>query len=103
MLGSCSQQPVTAREILTEELAKNILSVKVLANPSPNYFELRITGEANNSIQLKVYDLQGKIVETKSLHANQTLRMGMSYSPGIYLVQIIQGTQTQTVRLVKTN
>src|SRR5213075_1015590 len=80
MLGSCDDQgAVMAREMVVEDLAKDALSVKVLSNPSPDYFELQIIGKAGNIIQLKVYDLQGRIVETKSsLSSNQTLRLGIS-------------------------
>jgi hypothetical protein len=104
MLGSCNDvnPSVTIRETVTKNLIAEF-SVSVLSNPSPNYFELRLTGKAGNKIQLKVYDLQGRLVETKaSIQSNQTLRLGTLYTPGIYLVQIMQGTQIQTIRLVKT-
>jgi hypothetical protein len=104
MLGSCTDagQPVKAREIGTKQLSEEF-SVRVLSNPSPNYFELQLTSKAGSKIQLKVYDIQGRVVETKpSLQPNQTLRLGTLYTPGIYLVQITQGTEIQTIRLVKT-
>jgi len=104
MLGACSDegQSVTAREIAAENLAKDPLSVRVLSNPSTSYFELQISGGDASNVQLKVYDLQGRVVETKpSLQSNRTLRLGMLYRSGMYVVQIVQGTQTQILRLVK--
>ena len=106
MLGSCTEQSqsFTGREVVGEHTAQDALSVRVLYNPSPNYFELRISGNAESNIQLKVYDLQGRIVETKaSLQANQTLRLGTSYRAGVYLVQVQQGTQMKTMKLIKAN
>jgi len=106
MLGSCADQTrsITNREIVGEQLAKDALSVRVLSNPSPNYFELKISGKAESNIQLRVYDVQGRVIETKaSLQSDQTFRLGALYRPGIYLVQIKQGTQTQTIRLIKAN
>jgi hypothetical protein len=105
MLGSCNDESrtITAREIGTKQLSNEEFAVRVLSNPSPNYFELQLSGKATSNIQLMVYDLMGRVVETKpSLKANQTLRLGTLYTPGIYLVQITQGTQTQTLRLIKT-
>jgi CHRD domain/Secretion system C-terminal sorting domain len=105
MLGSCNDasQSVTARETVTKQMSKDEFSVRVLSNPSPNYFELQLDGNAGSKIELKVYDLQGRVIETKpSLQSNQTLRLGAFYNPGIYLVQITQGTQVQTIRLIKT-
>jgi len=104
MLGSCSSdgQSVTAREVVAEQLEKDALSVRVLSNPSPSYFELQISGSADKNIQLIVSDLQGRVIERKSsLPSSRTLRLGMSYSPGIYLVQITQGTEKKVLRLVK--
>ena len=106
MLGNCTEQSqsVTGREILAEHIAQDALSVRVLSNPSPNYFDLQISGKAESNIQLRVYDLQGRVVETKpSLQSNQTLKLGASYRPGVYLVQIKQGKQIQTIRLIKAN
>jgi len=104
MLGTCNQVSgsITAREAVTKQPAGEF-SARVLSNPSPNYFELQLNGNTGSKMQLKVYDLQGRVVETKtSLQSNQTLRFGTSYAPGIYLVQITQGNQIQTIRLVKT-
>jgi len=105
MLGSCIDvsPSVTARETVTKQLAKEEFSVRILSNPSPNYFELQLSGKAATNIQLRVFDLQGRMIETKpALQSNQTLRLGAFYNPGVYLVQITQGTQIQTIRLVKT-
>lgn len=106
MLGSCTEESrsITSREILSEQLAKDGLSARVLTNPSSNYFELQLNGKPGSNIQLKVYDLLGRVVETKSsLQSNQLVRLGTSYHPGVYIVQIKQGTQTQTIRLIKAN
>jgi len=103
MLGGCTEIAPSGniRERVTGQFEG--FSVKVLSNPSPNYFELQLNGRAGNNLQLRVFDLLGRVVETKSsLQSNQTIRFGMSYNPGIYVVQITQGTETQTLRLVKT-
>jgi hypothetical protein len=104
MLGTCSDESraITSREATTRQVAEDF-TVRVLSNPSPNYFELQLNGTAGSKIQLRVYDLQGRLVEAKSsLQSNQVVRLGTLYTPGIYLVQVAQGTAIQTVRLVKT-
>lgn len=104
MLGSCSEvsPSITTREMSTAQAEKKF-SVRVISNPSPNYFELQLSGKAGSKMQLNVYDLQGRLVEAKALvQPNQTLRLGTLYRPGTYLVQIAQGTQIQTIRLIKT-
>jgi len=103
MLGACMDESKSVRtsDMITEHLDDKVL-VKVLSNPTRNYFELQLSGNAGNGIQLRVYDLQGRLVETKALlQSNQTIRVGSLYNPGVYLLQIAQGQEIQTLRLVK--
>lgn len=101
MLGSCEPVSVRARSTEARETG---LAVKVLANPSSNYFDIRLSGRADDNIRLTVYDNLGRVMETRSsLPSNQTVRFGNSYQSGIYLVEIIQGTRKQTLKLVKAN
>jgi hypothetical protein len=103
MLGNCTEQSITRRDIITEESA-NDLSIKVLRNPSLNYFDLQLGSKTGNNFQIKVYDLMGRVIETRfRLQGNQTLRLGSFYKPGIYLVEISQGAQKQTLKLIKAN
>ena len=105
MLGNCGGETRSdmGRQGIGEQLAQDAL-IKVRANPSPNYFELQVSGKAESNLQLKVYDLQGRVVEViASVRANQMLKLGTSYRPGVYMVQVIQGKQSQTIRLVKGN
>ena len=100
MLGSC--EPVTVR-VRSTEVTEAGLAIRVLANPSPNYFDIQLQGTAGN-IRLTVYDNLGRVVETKSsLSSNQTVRLGNLYRAGIYIVEIVQGTHKQTLKLVKSN
>jgi len=101
MLGSC--EPNSGRVRSTDVLETTDLTIRVLGNPSPNNFDIQIQGNADN-IRLTVYDNLGRVIERKSsLPSNQIVRLGGSYQSGIYLVEIIQGTQKQTLKLVKAN
>lgn len=101
MLGSC--EPGSFR-VPSAELQESALAIKVLGNPSPNHFDIQLRGRSNDNVSLTVYDNIGRVVETRSsLTSNQTLRIGSSYQSGIYLVEIIQGSQKQTLKLVKIN
>lgn len=100
MLGSC--EPVSSR-VRSTNIQETGLAIRVLANPSSNYFDIQIRGKADN-IRLTVYDNLGRVIETKSsFSSNQTVRLGNYYHSGIYFVEIIQGTHKQTLKLVKAN
>ena len=101
MLGRC--EAVTSRAP-SSVVSESQFAVSVLGNPSPNYFDIRLRGKADNNIQITVYDNMGRVIETKSsLSSNQTIRLGNHYRSGIYLVEIVQGTHKQTLKLVKAN
>jgi hypothetical protein len=102
MLGSC--ETTTTRALSTPLRETDPSEVTVLGNPSPNYFILQMRGNAENNIRITVYDNLGRVIERmSSLPSNQTIRLGSSYHSGIYLVEIVQGTQKQTLKLVKAN
>ncbi len=103
MLGSCPEKVagVTLRNNMMDNHAVG-LSVKVLPNPSFSYFDLTISSRSGDNIKVRVYDLLGRVVETKfSVPSGQPLRLGALYAPGIYTVEILQGTQRQLLKLVK--
>jgi len=102
MLGSCEIN--TSRVITSVVGEATDLAIRVLGNPTPNYFDIQIRGNTNNNVRLIVYDNLGRVIERKSsLPSNQIVRIGGSYHSGFYLVEIIQGTQKQTLKLVKVN
>jgi hypothetical protein len=101
MLGICEPATTRARPA---DMQQADLTVRVLSNPSPNYFAIQLQGKADNNIQLTVYDNLGRVIETRaSLSSNQTVRFGNLYRTGIYLVEIVQGTHKQILKLVKSN
>jgi hypothetical protein len=51
---------------------------------------------------MKVTDVYGRILEVKSTYANSTIKIGASYTPGGYFVQLTQGNQRQQLKLIKT-
>lgn len=80
----------------------NKLSVQVLPNQSLTYFDFKISSKSGNNVQLKVVDLLGRIIETKrSVQPNQMLRLGAFYTPGIYIVEVVQGVEKQILKLIK--
>jgi len=95
-LGSCEPEQRNA--------GVGDLAIRVLGNPSPDHFDIQVRGGAGSKIQLTVYDNLGRVIETRAtLPANQIIRLGSSYRTGIYLVEIVQGDQKRTVKLVKEN
>lgn len=72
-------------------------------NPFSNGFNVSVTTESSEPVSVTVYDLSGKVLEAQTVAASElgTLRMGEGYAAGIYQVQVVQGTETKTLKVVK--
>jgi hypothetical protein len=83
-------------------IAAEELNVKVQPNPSNTYFSLIAQTTSKQSFSLRIFDAVGRLIETKSkLAAGQTFKVGENYKPGIYLVEVIQGNERKTLKLIK--
>ena len=78
------------------------LKVSVFPNPSEQYFTLVTTSRYNEAASILVFDASGRIIERRDgIRANGSLVIGNGYKPGIYFVQILQGSKMVSVKLVK--
>jgi hypothetical protein len=104
MLGSCEivSPAITSRYQTQTEIVAD-LQVKVLSNPSSNYFVLKLTGgNTAEKINIRITDVIGRTVEVKnSLSSNQNVMLGNSYQHGVYFAEVIQGRVRKQIKLIK--
>lgn len=109
-LGSCSQQGCTVTTSnsiggFTQTISKetiNAIEVKVLPNPSSDYFTLKISSKHQSPVQLRITDASGRAMETRNnLNANSTIQVGHRLHPGSYFAEVIQGSERKVVQLIK--
>ncbi|HEY1115625.1 MAG TPA: MBG domain-containing protein, partial [Chitinophagaceae bacterium] len=81
--------------------AKFIL--KAFPNPSVSKFSLRLESDhAEDKIILRIVDLNGRTIEViNNASPGQTYSIGASYRPGVYLVEMIQGSRRSQAMLLK--
>lgn len=76
--------------------------LNVTPNPSTTYFNLFIKSNDKLPVTLRVLNILGEVLEKdKKVTPNTVLRLGQSWKDGIYLVEVIQGNQRQTVKVIK--
>jgi len=93
---------ITSGSVKEENIVKEF-GVRVLPNPSASYFTLQLTGSDKELVNLKVTDIMGRIIETRTkLIAGQSVRIGDAYRQGVYFAELRQGNKTKLVKLVKT-
>jgi len=84
-----------------EELSQKV-SLKVQPNPFGDEATLIINGGNNEMANIIIYDLSGREVFNDNMKIqNNQLYIGKDLQTGMYLVQITQNNQTQTVKIVK--
>jgi hypothetical protein len=78
---------------------------KAVAYPNPfaENFKLDITTSSEANLQVKVYDMTGKLVEDKMLKASeiQNFELGDQYPSGVYNIILSQEAEVKTVRVIK--
>lgn len=100
-LGGCT---TTAPTIWTKDgkPGPENYSVKVLSNPTTNFFTLDIqSANLVDQVIIFIYDAAGSLRETRKLPPNNRLELGLFYPKGIYLAEVVQGSNKRHLRLVK--
>lgn len=100
-LGSCIA--VAPAFVLKErKIEPEAYSVKVLNNPTTNFFTLDIQSpNLMDKVTIYIYDASGGLRETRVLPPNNRLDLGWLYPKGVYFAEVVQGSNRQQLRLVK--
>jgi hypothetical protein len=74
--------------------------INIFPNPVKNgLINIELNG-ATNSADIRIIDLNGKIVQEKTFLDQNLVQMGLNIAPGIYLMQIISGEKNIIKRIV---
>lgn len=91
MLGSCTPTPQYPN-----------LVVSASPNPSVNYFNINVRGgNPNKPVTLKVYNILGKVMETRTTQSGQQVRLGDNYRAGLYFIELSQDKDKTATILLK--
>tara|TARA_R110000868_G_scaffold11389_3_gene55910 strand:- start:73247 stop:76888 length:3642 start_codon:yes stop_codon:yes gene_type:complete len=98
-----SSSVVTAKKIILAPVGLELVPFNVIAypNPSNNQFTLAIEGGSNEKVEVKVFDLLGRLVKVINKNDAQPTLFGEDLPAGSYITVINQGIETKTVRLIK--
>ena len=72
-------------------------------NPFADNFKLDVVTTSEEVINVKVYDMLGKLVENSNVEASNidTLEVGSTFPSGVYNVIVSQGEEVKTLRVIK--
>ena len=79
-----------------------VLDAIAYPNPSTNSFTISVNGnDKAEKITMQVVDMYGRVIETRNVNANSSIRFGDRYNPGTYFIRILQGKEHKEIKLVK--
>jgi hypothetical protein len=97
--------PMQARAIASDIQLEVVNVFEALAYPNPfaENFKLDVKTNSESNIQVRVYDMIGKLVEDKMINASdiQNFELGNQYPSGVYNVIVSQESNTKTLRVIK--
>lgn len=89
---------------LSKNNSENELSIKVMPNPASEYFNMVITNKREELHEMKIYDVAGKLIESKTrLIQGKTIRFGENLKSGNYVIEIFTATQRKVLKVIKIN
>jgi hypothetical protein len=91
------------RQIVATEAEARIFDLKAFPNPTTSEYTVQMSSSnRTEKVQVRVMDLNGRVVQLfNSLQANQTIKLGANYRPGVYVIQMIQGKEHKELKVVK--
>lgn len=95
--------PVTEGNPKFTEAAVSELSITAWPNPSVDYFNLKVTSRAKEAVEIRLFDMSGKLVQFKRGAPGDIYLIGDNVVSGMYIVEVRQGSKTVRTRLVKHN
>jgi hypothetical protein len=104
-VGSPGTFILTGGSLSTNTFPKATADFDVIAYPNPfdSAFKLNFTTISTDKVEMKVYDMIGKLVEISKFDATEMINQntGSNYSSGIYNIILNQGENVKTLRVIK--
>ena len=87
----------TGKEILTVD----VFGVSIFPNPTTTEFKLRVETKAVETVKIRVLDILGRADKQFTVKPGETTSFGADLKAGTYLIEVRQGNQLKTIKVVK--
>ncbi len=103
--GSSVASTLAVSSATCRETEDVVAPFAVIAYPNPftDNFSLDVTTSLEDKIEMKVYDMIGKLIETRFIEVSEIANqeVGNNYAAGVYNIVVTQGAELKTLRVIK--
>ncbi len=99
-LSNCTSYTKNTKGDLYSEVIETF-DVNLFPNPTKHLFCLQMSSKSKEAFIIKIFDVQGKQVQSFSSLTTEICNIGNDLKPGVYMFEITQGKEKKTVRGVK--
>ena len=101
-LAACPGSFTLTKGNVKETYRENMLSnIQVYPNPTQAEFQLQLNSRSSEKIEVRVLDLAGRQYFIAQNKPGSSIRFGKDLKAGLYIVEITEGNQKRTVKVVK--
>jgi hypothetical protein len=94
---------INCREGEAVALSKTF-SVQIFPNPFSDILTVEIQSENESLSSIRVYDMLGnEKISIQDIRPGEAIEIGDHLTAGVYMIDIRQGNNQQTLRIIKTN
>lgn len=97
--AAMAAQPAGGKPVPLLKETANVTRIVVWPNPTTRYFTIGQPDGHQQMLTVTLYDLGGRRLE---VHKGSTVQAGGSLPPGVYMVEVVQGKQSKTFKVLKT-
>ena len=97
------QQPFEISVVTGIEEAKGInLAVSAYPNPTTDFLNLKVENYDNTNLSYQLFDMNGKLLESKKITGNQTSIVMSNLVPATYFVKVTESNkEVKTFKIIK--
>ncbi len=81
--------------------ANSVLKINAYPNPSAAAFTLLLEGNSKEKVSIIVSDLMGRKIYQTAGNIAQQYKFGNDFKVGMYILQVVQGNEKQTIKIIK--
>jgi hypothetical protein len=95
------EEPLMTKGTGKEILSVDVFGVSIFPNPTTSAFKVRVETKAVEPVKIRVLDILGRAYKHFTVKPGETTSFGADLKAGTYLIEVRQGGQLKTIKVVK--